>query len=84
MGVALNDADADEPETTADHLAHVVRSDVVRNCVGWQDACDRRPKGDECDCANVASDLPPLYTLHPDSEFLEGSTGLSEMEVPHD
>ena len=82
LAVQLNDHDLDTPEVEAFHEAHVVRSDIIRNCVGWEDVCDERPKSHECSCYTVAEDLPDEYEILSYSDSLEDNVGLVEMRVP--
>ncbi|KAH8076558.1 hypothetical protein JL721_569 [Aureococcus anophagefferens] len=47
MDVRLRDADAATPDVRAFHEAHIVRSDIVRGCLGWEDVCDDQPVSHE-------------------------------------
>ena len=77
MAVQLRDG---FPESaSAHHAAHVVRTDIIRNCVGWEDVCDAHPKADECACEEVGEDLPTYHDTTQASASLVGTPGLSEM-----
>ena len=79
MAVALNAGDANAPTVSDFHEAHLVRSDIIRACVDWEDVCDDRPKAHECDCHLLQEDLPDDWSTMVNSETLQGFTGLTEM-----
>lgn len=80
--VELRASDKSHPVKNFTHVAHVVRSDIIRNCIGWDDVCDARPKAHECDCEEVYDNLPDYVEATTESESLVGTAGLSEMFVP--